>query len=147
MAFQFNQFKLTNNVGELMNSNSCAISVRLASGFVGILKAGDVVKFNSDTGDLPVVTQALSGDSGNGVIIFNAKKATYAANDVFEIALSGSIISMAAATGISARATLCAYNSVSGYVQSTSGNYLGYNLDIASVTGDIIRIFVQPKLS
>lgn len=147
MSFQLNQFKLTNSVGEVMNVNPSTIAVRFSSSLVGTVKAGDVVKFSAtEVGDLPVVVQAVSGDSGDGVVLFNAKKATYAANDVTEIAMDGSMVTMTAGTAINRR-VLVAWNSVSLSLQSTSGNYLGYTLDIATTTGDIVRVFVLPKKS
>jgi hypothetical protein len=147
MAFQMNQFKLTDIAGEVMNVNPSTISVRISKDFATTLKAGDVVKLvASEAGDAPVVTEAASGDAGFGVILFNAKKATYAAYDMVEIALAGSIVGMVASTGMN-RAQLVSWNSVSHKIQSTSGNYIGYTLDIASASGDIVRVFVQPKLS
>lgn len=146
-VFQLNQFKLSNIAGEVMNVNPSTIAVRLASTYTPAGKAGDVVKLSAaEAGDAPVVVPAVSGDSGIGVILFNAKKATYAANDMAEIALANSIITMVASTGMN-RSVLVAWNSVSGQVQSTTGNYVGITLDIASATGDIIRVLLQPKLS
>ena len=147
MAFQLNQFKLTNIAGETMSPGSAVIAVRLSSTLSGTVKAGDVVKYNpTEVGDLPVVDKASSGDSGNGVILFNAKKATYAALDVTEMAIAGSIITMVA-NGTIGRNTLVGWNSVSGLIQSTTGNYIGTTLDAATASGDIIRVLVQPKLS
>lgn len=147
MSFQLNQFKLSNMPGEVMNVNANTIAVKLLSTLSGTVKAGDVVKLHAtEVGDLPVVDKAVSGDSGIGVVLFNAKKATWAANDVIEVALGGSIITMVASTNFN-RAQLVSWNSVSGQVQSTSGNYIGFAMDIATATGDIVRVFVAPKLS
>lgn len=146
MAFQLNQFKTAEGAGICMSPNPSTINVRLSPSFVGTAKAGDVVKLSAtDVGALPVVVAAVSGDAGYGVILFNAKKATYAANDVTEIALAGSIVTMIASTGFN-RGTTVAWNSVSGNVQSTTGNFIGTSLDIAGVTGDIVSVFIQPKL-
>lgn len=147
MSFQLNQFKLSNIEGEVMNVNPSTIDVKLSKDMVGTVKAGSTVKLvASEVGDLPVVDKAVSGDSGFGVVLFNAKKATYAANDVTEIAIVGSIISMVAGTALN-RAQLVSWNSVSLSLQATSGNYLGYLIDVASATGDIVRVVLQPKLS
>lgn len=146
MAFQLNQFKTAEGAGIVMNPNPSTINVRLSSSFVGTAKAGDVVKLAAtDVGSLPVVVAAVSGDAGYGVILFNPKKATYAANDVTEIALAGSIVTMIASTGFN-RGTTVAWNSVSGQIQSTTGNFIGTALDVAGVTGDVVSVFVQPKL-
>lgn len=147
MAFQLNQFKLTNQIGETMNVNPSTLSIRLVSTLSGTVKAGDALKFSaSEAGDLPVMDKAASADQAYAVVLFNAKKATYAANDVVEVALAGSIVTMEASTAIN-RGSLVSWNSVSGKIQSTTTNYLGYTLDIASASGDIVRVFIQPKLS
>ncbi len=146
MSFQLNQFKLTNQVGEVMNPAANVIAIRLASTYTPAAKAGDVVKFNAtEDGDLPVVQPAISGDAGQGVILFNAKKATYAALDVTEIALEGTIVTMAAA-GTLPRRQLVSWNSLTGYVQATATNqnYIGYTLDEATNAGDIVRILIRP---
>ncbi len=147
MAFQLNQFALTNQAGETMSPSPNVIAVRMSSTMSGTVKAGDVVKMNpTEDGQLPVVDKAVSGDSGFGVVLFNAKKATYAALDVTEIALAGSIVTMVAGTAIN-RSQLVSWNSVSGYIQATAANYIGLTLDEAAATGDIVRVLVQPKLS
>lgn len=146
MAIQLNQFKLTNQIGEPMNPATNVIAVRLSSTYTPAGKAGDVVKFNpTEDGDLPVVNPAISGDAGQGVILFNAKKATYAALDVTEIALQGTIVTMAAAGALSRR-QLVSWNSVSGYIQATATNqnYIGITLDEASAAGDIVRVLINP---
>lgn len=147
MAFQLNQFKLTNMVGELMNPGANTLAVRLISTLSGTVKAGDVLKLAAtEAGDAPVMDKAVSGDSGHAVVLFQAKKATFAANEMIEVTFAGGIVSMAA-NGTINRGSLVSWNSVSGLLQSTTTNYIGYALDVASASGDIIRVFVQPKLS
>lgn len=147
MSFQMNQFKMTDQIGEAMNVNPNTISARVSTNQSGTLKAGDVVKLTTtEAGDLPVIQNAVSGDSGYGVVLFNAKQATYAAGDVVEIALAGSIVTMQVSTGYN-RGQLVSWNSVSGKLQSTTGNYIGFALDVTSTAGDISRVFIQPKLS
>lgn len=146
MALSLNQFKLTNQIGETMNPEPNVISVRLCSTYSPAAEAGDVVKFNaSENGELPVIQPAISGDAGQGVVLFNAKKATWAALEVIEIALAGTIVTMAAATNLNRR-QLVSWNSLSGYVQATATNqnYIGYTIDEATTTGDLVRVFIQP---
>lgn len=146
MAFQLNQFKLTNQIGEVMNPAANVIAVRLSSTYTPAAQAGDVVKFNAtEDGDTPVVNPAISGDAGQAVILFNAKKATYAALDVTEAALTGTIVTMAAAAALNRR-QLVSWDSVRRAVQATATNqnYIGYTLDEAAVTGDLVRVFIQP---
>lgn len=147
MTFSLNQFGLTDQIGETMNVNPSTISVKLSKDMVGTVKAGDALKWvAAEVGDLPIMTNAVSADQTYAVVLFNAKKATYAAKDVVEVALAGSIVTMAANGAIS-RGALVSWNSVAAQAQSTTTNYLGYSLDIASTAGDIISVFVQPKLS
>lgn len=130
-----------------MNVNPSTISVKLASTLSGTVKAGDALKFSTtEAGDLPVMDKAASADLTKAVVIFNAKKATWAANEVVEVALAGSIINMEASTAIN-RGTLVSWNSVSQKIQTTTTNYIGYTLDIASASGDIVRVFIQPALA
>ncbi len=146
MAFSLNQFGLTNQAGETMSPSPNVIAVRLSSTYTPVGKAGDVVKFNlTEDGQLPVINPAISGDAGQGVILFNAKKATYAALDVTEIALDGSIVTMVAGTNLNRR-QLVSWNSLTGYIQATATNqnYIGYTLDEATATGDIVRVLIRP---
>ena len=62
------------------------------------------------------------------------------------VAMAGSIVTMAASTGIYRQVNV-GFNNVSGQIQSTSGGYIGYTLDIAINPGDIVRVFIQPLLS
>ena len=149
MAFQLNQFRITNQVGEVMNPNVGTLAFRLGATYSGTAKAGDVVKFApTEVGDLPVVTAVLEGDAGIAVVLFNAKKATYAALDVTEFGAAGSIVTMAAFGALN-RGQLVSYNKAAGQVQATAStnNYFGYTLDIASNQGDIVRVHVSPKLN
>lgn len=153
MVFSLNQFKLTNQLGEAMNVNPSTISVRISNDFAGTaalgtaIQAGYGLKFvASETGDLPVMTEAASADQVDAVVLFNAKNASYEAKDVVEVALVGSIVTMQANSAMNRR-QLVSWNNVSHKIQATSTNYLGYTLDIASADGDIVRVLVQPKMA
>lgn len=144
MTFNMNQFKMTDQPGEVMNVNPSTIDVRISKDQAGSILPGEVLRFSpTEVGDLPVMERAVSGDSGRAVVLFNAKKYSFVANDVVEVAFQGSIITMIASTGIN-RGINVGFNSVSGQIQSTSTSYIGYTIDIASATGDIVRVFVSP---
>lgn len=148
MSFQLNQFQLTNQAGETMSPSTAVIAVRMSSTMTGTVAAGDVVKYNpTEDGQVPVVDKAVSGDAGNAVILFNAKKATYAALDITEAAIDGNIVTMVAGTGMN-RGQLVSWNSLTGKIQATvnTSNYIGTTLDEAVVTGDIVRVLLRFKL-
>ena len=142
MAFNLNQFKLTNNVGEVMNPAANVIQAQVlptlatASYYV----AGAVVAFGTASGDTPIV-RAISTGCGIGVIVFNAKKNTYYANDIVGLALDGTIITMQAASAIM-RGDVVAYGST-GVGTITSGYGIGIALDIATYSTDIIRVMIK----
>lgn len=149
MAFQLNQFRITNQIGEVMDPNGCTLAFRLSSTYTPAAKAGDVVKFApTEVGDLPVVAVPGQGDPNMAVVLFNAKKATYAALDVTEFGVSSSIITMAAAGALN-RGQLVSWDPTRGQIQATANtnNYLGYTLDIAVNAGDIVRVHISPKLN
>jgi hypothetical protein len=97
-------------------------------------------------GDLPVVDVCPSGSSGRGVVIYDPILSAQLPGQVVLVAMLGSIVTMTASTAINRQVNV-AYNSVSGQIQSTSGGYIGYTLDIAVNPGDIVRVQVSPLLS
>ncbi|RTL04663.1 hypothetical protein EKK58_10155 [Candidatus Dependentiae bacterium] len=153
MNYQLNQFGLTNELGAAMNVNPSTISVKISKDFAGLAADGTAIytgyalKFvASEASDMPVMTEAASADQADAVVLFNAKKAAYEANDIVEVALVGSIVTMQAGTAMNRR-QLVSWNNVSHKIQATTTNYLGYTLDIASATGDIVRVLIQPKMA
>lgn len=147
MAFQLNQFKLTKNAGEVMNANPNTISARITSDEASYYVAGAVLKYDTaEAGDAPVMEEITLGQGGEGVLLFNAQKAKRYADEMVEVALLGSIVTMIAATAI-ARGASVAYAPATGYVSTTTGAKIGKALDIASTTGDIIRVLVNPSES
>ena len=127
-----------------MNPNTSVISAKISKDMASYMVAGDGVNLvAAEVGDLPVVTKMSTGDVAFGVVLFNQQKAKRVALDVVEIGHKGAIVTMVAATAIS-RGDKVAYSSSTGYVSTTSGTKIGQALDIASATGDIIRVFIDP---
>jgi hypothetical protein len=144
MAFQLNQFSLTDHAGEKMNPAGLSIDVRISKDEASYYEAGNVLKFvPSEAGDCPVVEIITAGDAGDGVLLFNAQKSKRYKNEMVEFAMLGSIVSMVAATAMN-RDVSVAFDPATGYVSSTTGSRIGKTLDIASATGDIVRVLINP---
>jgi len=142
VSFNLNQFKLGQNIGELMNPGANVIQAQVLPSLstASYYSAGDVVTFGSTTtGDLPQVKKISTG-CGMGVIVFNMKKDKFYANEIVGVALDGSIISMWAATAIS-RGDVVSYGT-SGLGTITSGYGLGIALDTCSTQG-LCRILIK----
>ena len=146
MAFQMDQFSLTNQAGVKMNPNGQTIEARVSKNLSSStpFKAGYVGKFHTtETGDLPVITPITLGEAGNGVVLLNMQKSSRYANEVVEFALVGSIVGMVASTGIQRDAKV-AFNPSTGKISTTTGSYIGKTIDIASADGDIVRVLINP---
>lgn len=146
MSFQLNQFGLTDHAGEKMNPSGLVISARVSAdiGSGLYLEGGQAAKFvAAEVGDLPVITKISAGEAGDGVVLFNMQKSKRYANERVELAMVGSIVGMVASTAMN-RNTKVAYNPSTGYVASTTGTRIGTTIDIASATGDIVRVLINP---
>jgi hypothetical protein len=149
MAYQMNQFKLKDQLGEVMNPGAnviqAVINPSLASGTY--YQAGQVVSFGASVNDTPTVVAAAAG-KGLGVIVFNERTNQYSANMVCGIALDGSIITMQAAAAI-ARGAVVGYGSTFtdgtavGISTMASGIGIGIALDIAASATDIVRVLIK----
>ena len=155
MATQYNmnQFKLKDQVGEVMNPAAnviqAVINPSLASGTY--YQAGQVVSFAGTANDTPVVTAASAG-KGLGVIVFNERTNQYSARMICGVALDGSIITMSAAAAI-ARGAVVGYGSTFsdgtavGISTMASGVGIGIALDIAATSTDIVRVLIKSGLA
>ena len=149
MAFQMNMIQPPNLVGLCMNPATNVIQCRISpSSALGTFIPGTTVVFvpSAVTGDMPVIDVCPSGSSGRGVVIYDPILSQQLPGQVVLVAMAGSIVTMAASTGIYRQVNV-GFNNVSGQIQSTSGGYIGYTLDIAINPGDIVRVFIQPLLS
>ena len=93
-----------------------------------------------------MVDICLQGSSGRGVVIYDPILSAQLAGNVVLVAMVGSIVTMIAATATNRQVNV-GYNPTLGQVQSTSGGYIGYTLDIAVNPGDIVRVQIDPLLS
>lgn len=144
MSFQLNQFKLSDHAGEKMNPNGLVVAGRVSADLSGYLEAGDVVKFvAAEAGDAPVFGNITAGDAGEGVILFNMQKSKRYPNEMVEVAMIGSVVTMVAGTAIN-RGVDVSFDPATGKVSGTTGSSIGKTMDIASATGDIVRVIVNP---
>jgi hypothetical protein len=153
MGFNLNQFKLTNLQGLVMNpaANVIQAVVLPTLATTTYYSAGLVVSFGSvATNACPVVQQAVSGTGGIGIIVFNAKRDTFYANEIVGVALDGTIINCVAGAPIS-RQQVVAYGSTASNIPNvtgcSSGIGVGIALDVAAAAGDIIRVLVKSGIA
>jgi hypothetical protein len=146
MALNLNQFKLSSNIGEVMNPAANTIQAQVLSSLAAAsyYYAGDVVAFGTGSGDMPMVRKVSTG-CGVGVILFNAKKAKYSANDIVSVALDGTIVTMQASSLIM-RGDIVGWGST-GVSTVASGNGIGIALDIAATATDIIRVEIKAGIA
>ena len=143
MSIYMNQFKQSNLPGITMNVNPDTIEAKVYASESEGLVPGDVIKFvAAEAGDVPVITKISTGELGDGVVLFNARQASFSAGDICEIGLPGTIVTMVAGTAFNRGDVY--YNASTGYVSGTSGLRNGKSLDIASAAGDIVRVLVAP---
>lgn len=147
-AFQMNMVQPIRYVGLCMNPAVNVIQCRINpnSTLAQFVPGTAVVLSPTVVGDLPVVDVCPSGSSGRGVVCYDPILSAQLPGQVVLVAMIGSIITMQASTSINRQVNV-GFNNVSGQVQSTSGGYIGYTLDIASAPDDIIRVQVMPLLS
>lgn len=148
--FQMNMIKPNNLPGLCMNPAVNVIQCRInPASTLADFTPGTAVVFSPTLGSpsgLPVVDFCPSGSSGRGVVIYDPILASQLPGQVVLVAMVGSIVTMVASTAINRQVNV-GYNNVSGQIQSTSGGYIGYTLDISALPGDIVRVQIMPLLS
>lgn len=107
------------------------------------LGAGDIVTLDttSANANCPVVKQAAVSDLPFGIVIFDAMKNAYSANQKIPIAREGSIVYLPAAAAITAGARVMfnADNQVTSTV--TAGNsYVGTAITPATATNELVQV-------
>ena len=146
MAFNLNQFKLTNRVGEVMNPAANVIQAMVLPSLAAALyySAGQAVSWGTNSGDVPVVRNVYSGAVGCGVIVYNMKSDKYAAKAIVGVALDGSTINVSAASAIT-RGDVVGWGSTgfSTVAAGITAYGLAIALDNASTNGDIIRVLIK----
>lgn len=152
MAFNLNQFKLSNIAGLVMNPAANVIQAQVLStlGTASYYSAGQVVAFGTATGDIPTVRAVTTG-CGVGIITFNAKRDKFYGNMICSVALDGTIVTCVAGAAIM-RGDVVGYGSTTSNVPNVTtisnaggatGRGIGIALDIAAAADDIIRVLIK----
>ncbi len=105
------------------------------------LKAGDAVKMDTTSGNVPSFLAAAASDVAIGHVVFDAKKASPVAGDTIQVALLGCIMWMTARGTVAVQANL--ENYTDGTVQTlAAGKMRGIALDPAT-TGNLLRVIIR----
>lgn len=93
---------------------------------------------------VPIFTPTSTSEEPFGVVIYNSRKSTMAANDQVEVAFCGGpCIWMEAAAAITAGVAIELANATDITVQTfSSGKQIGVALDGASAAGQLVRVIV-----
>lgn len=125
--------------------HNCVVSPTAAE----VLKPGDVVTFAEDANmdDVIVVKQAAVGDEPLGVVVYNAIKSGFGANDKISVFPDNSYVYMEAGAADITRGAKLGFNAQNQVVAATSGNgVIGKACTVPGVTGDLIVVQVKPGM-
>lgn len=113
------------------------------------LEPGDVVTFADDANmdDVIVVKQAAETDEPLGVVVYNALKSGFAANDKISVFPDNSYVYMEAGAADITRGAKLGFNADNQVVTATAGNgVIGKACTVPGVTGDLIVVQVKPSM-
>jgi hypothetical protein len=144
-----NQFAQTSNLGmlDLQSRGGTVISVAVSSNIgTGTLVAGQPVKLDTaQTGGVPQVLPCTSdADPVFGFVNFSLKDQSFASGARLEIALVGCVMFMNSNAAITRGAPVEIDITAAGNVGPSAGinPIVGYALDSASATGQLLRVFI-----
>jgi hypothetical protein len=145
MTLTPNQFTQTTVQGQRdLPALGSVISCQIDAAETATLVAGQAVKLATTAGGVPKVL-ALTADTDElfGYILRNFKDADFAANDMIEIALSGSVVWMTAGAAIARGAKIEVDVSETEVITNAGTNPVaGYALDAAAAAGALLRVYV-----
>jgi hypothetical protein len=149
-----NQFKQGKAVGDLdlnffggENVISCRYNPSDTS--TNRLVAGETVTLAdlgaSETAGIPVVTKRGADTTAIfGCVKRSLKKAEFKPDDIVEIAVFGAVMNLRASAALNRGVKVSGIYGTPGSIQAVSTKaYLGYTLDHAAASGDIIRVMIQ----
>lgn len=153
MSFNLNQFKQTPQVGSLdltTNPNPAVMSVLYnPTDTTTSVVPGEGVKITdlgaNDVPGPPIVAKRSDDTEAIiGVRVFNTQTGEIQGGEIMTIAMRGAVVFMKAAAAIARGAKVSLVQATPGEVQAQGTKaYLGYLLDKAAATGDIVRVMID----
>jgi hypothetical protein len=146
MSLNQNQFALSPIVGMLdgrLNANTIPAQIDYSQS--GNLSPGQAVKVvNSSGGVLKVIACAANSDEVIGFINYDIKSQSFAPGQAVEISQEGNIMYLQATgaigRGVQVTLDISAVGGVGALVASSGKKLVGYAMDKASASGDLIRV-------
>lgn len=111
------------------------------------LVPGDIVKLSTaaNLADNVVVEQAAATDTPVGVVVYNAIKSSFAANERVSVFPTGAFVYLPSGEATIARGAKVGFNENNQVVAATAGNgVIGIAWTESTVTGDLIVVQIQP---
>ncbi len=147
MTLNINQFAQTVVQGVMaLLSPKNVISCEVDTTESGTLVAGQAVKLVDSAGGVPkVIAATVNTDRIYGFVVYQPRKATFAAFDALEIATGhDDYMWMTAGAAIARGALVMPVISGAKVITATSGKPIsGYAYDKAAADGDLIRVSIQ----
>lgn len=114
------------------------------------LLPGDPVSIVSTSAGLPHYIKASSGSLIFGYVKWSAKKPSYEADDIVEVACTGDVMYMEA--GAALNAGIPVNVDISGdtavvAVGSSAGSTIGYTMEQATAAGQLVRVYIAGPVS
>lgn len=148
MALNQNQFALQVILGMVdMRYSSNTIAAQVDSTQATGLVPGQAVKMVDSSGGVPkVIACAANSDEVLGFVNYDIKTVSFDANEPVEISLAGNVMYLQATAAIARGAQVQLDVSIAGGVTakvgSSGADILGWALDKASASGDLIRVMI-----
>ena len=151
MALNQNQFAQTPVQGQLdlEGFGSNVIEMRVsnsASGALVPLVPGQAIKVANEPGGVPsVLPLAANTDVTDGFVSYNLKDVSYAADARLGVALFNSVMYMTSGGAINRWANVeVVYNTNTVITSAGTNPIVGFAVDQATASGQLIRVYVSP---
>lgn len=137
---ELNSFNMTVVPGQVAMSSPASMTVQLIGTSVETLLPTYPVKLVTGTGVVPLVELAVPGtDDIYGLVLFNAKYSSWAAEDYLQISTKGTIMHLTAGATLNRGARVGLNTSTLKLQAAEAGNAIGILLDEA-VLNRVVRV-------
>ena len=128
--------------GASLNKVSARLNPASTSAY---LKAGQAVKLIAGASGEILVDAIAAGDAVIGTILYNTKRNTYAAGDIVEIALEGSIVLLETGAAVN-RGAQVATDPANGAISAAASgaSATGIAFGHATAAGQVIAVQIKP---